>query len=171
MYRRPSQQLIKPLSIPPTIASIMAANTDDARRLNSAILGVSKEVLAVLMMKIVQDHPSMRDFVEGHLLVNENQVPRPGTPSDSDNDLEDSDNSDDCDESEASEKKVTAVPDSTTQAGPKRMRTRYSTCSNCKEEFDVSENTRKSCSYHPCMLPLCSLSNIVLSDYRLLRAG
>jgi hypothetical protein len=36
-----------------------------------------------------------------------------------------------------------------TTTGPKRMRTRYANCINCKEEFDVSENTKKSCSYHP----------------------
>ncbi len=131
----------------------MAATTDDSRRLNAAILSVSKEVLAVLMMKICQDHPSIRDFVEGHLLVNESQVPRPGRPVDSDRDSEDSDDSDDSDESdesEATEKKVTAVPE-LTQAGPKRLRMRYAICINCKEEFDVSENTRKSCSYHPGM--------------------
>ena len=124
----------------------MAATTDDARQLNAAILGVSKEVLAVLMMKICQDHPSIRDFVERHLLVNESQVPWPGSLVDSDGDSEDSDESD---ESEASEK-VTTVPE-LTQAGPKRLRMRYAICINCKEEFDVSENTRKSCSYHPGM--------------------
>lgn len=125
----------------------MAATTDDARQLNGAILGVSKEVLAVLMIKICQDHPSIREFVEGHLLVNESQVPRPGSPVDSDSDLEDSEDSDD-DDSDVDEKRTSAVPEPT-QAGPKRLRMRYATCINCKEEFDVSENTRKSCSYHP----------------------
>lgn len=72
----------------------MAATADDARQLNAALLSVSKEVLAVLMMKICQDHPSIRNFVEGQLLVNESQVPRPGCPVGSDRDSEDSDESD-----------------------------------------------------------------------------
>ncbi|KAJ5127046.1 hypothetical protein N7448_007825 [Penicillium atrosanguineum] len=34
-------------------------------------------------------------------------------------------------------------------AGTKRPVSRYERCGNCKEEFDVTENSKTSCRYHP----------------------
>ncbi|KAL2846145.1 hypothetical protein BJY01DRAFT_213503 [Aspergillus pseudoustus] len=34
-------------------------------------------------------------------------------------------------------------------ARPKRVVPRYSFCSNCQQEFDVTENSSKACTYHP----------------------
>ncbi|KAJ6120668.1 hypothetical protein N7523_004948 [Penicillium sp. IBT 18751x] len=34
-------------------------------------------------------------------------------------------------------------------AGTKRPVARYEQCGNCKQEFDVTENSKTSCRYHP----------------------
>lgn len=36
----------------------------------------------------------------------------------------------------------------------KRLRPRYAICGNCSEEFDVTDNGKKACSYHYGRLPL-----------------
>lgn len=80
--------------------------------------------------------------MKDRLFVNEQEVPQPGTPPDTDGEYgEDSDASDD-------NEKEDARPPPATATGPKRLRTRYAGCINCKEEFDVSTNTKTSCSYH-----------------------
>lgn len=34
------------------------------------------------------------------------------------------------------------------QKAPKRLRPRYATCTNCDQEFDVTDNGKKSCRWH-----------------------
>jgi hypothetical protein len=56
---------------------------------------------------------------------------------------------------DASQRPITTVvlepstPGAKIPKGHKRMRPRYATCANCKEEFDVSCNEKGDCRYHP----------------------
>lgn len=40
--------------------------------------------------------------------------------------------------------------------GVKRLRSRSATCTNCSEEFDVTDNGKDSCVWHPGMFKLAS---------------
>jgi hypothetical protein len=128
----------------------MTDTVNDLAQLNTAIVRVSKEVLISLLWKICEENPSAREFVKDNLFVDENEVPQPGSPRES----YDSGDSDASDDDDNEKENTNSVPATTT--GPKRLRTRYARCTNCKEEFDVSENTKKSCSYHPGMCPFSS---------------
>ena len=117
----------------------MTETANDLSKLNDAIGSVSKETLVSMVVEICRTNASAREFVVDELFVTEDKVPQPGTPCTistvSEGDV-DSDNSGE------------AVPH-LEATGSKRQRTRYAVCVNCKEEFDVTENTRRSCSYHP----------------------
>jgi hypothetical protein len=126
----------------------MTDTTEDLTQLNTAIVRVSREVLISLLWKICETNPPAREFVKGRLFIDENEVPQPGSPPDSLNSGE-SEDSEARDDDENDKENTKPIPATTT--GPKRLRTRYASCINCKEEFDVSENTKKSCSYHPGM--------------------
>ncbi|KAF3388757.1 hypothetical protein F1880_004361 [Penicillium rolfsii] len=119
--------------------------TEDLTQLNTAIVRVSKEVLVSLLWEICETNPSARDFVKGRLFVDENEVPRPGSQPDSVNSRE----SEDSDASDDNNDKVNSKPTATATTGVKRLRTRFAQCTNCNGEFDVTENTKKSCTYHP----------------------
>lgn len=150
----------------------MTDTTEDLTQLNTAIVRVSKEVLISLLWKICETTPSAREFVKGHLFVDENEVPQPRSPPEPNTDGEYSEVSDTSDDEEKEEEEEDVRPTPATTTGAKRVRSRYAKCINCKEEFDVSENTKKSCRYHSGMytstkLPdLCPNLDVTLDHYR-----
>ena len=117
----------------------MTEIANDLSKLNDAIGSVSKETLVSMVVEICRTNPSAREFVIDELFVTEDKVPQPGTPCTISTVSEGDDDSDNSGE---------AVPH-LEATGSKRQRTRYAVCENCKEEFDVTKNTRRSCSYHP----------------------
>lgn len=117
----------------------MTDTTDDElSKLNDAIGRVSKGTLVSMLMVLCRTNLAAREFVMDELFVTENQVPQPGTPCTISTVSECDDDSDDSEE-------AVPPPEAT---GSKRQRTRYAVCVNCEEEFDVTKNTRSSCSYH-----------------------
>ncbi|KAJ5379975.1 uncharacterized protein N7496_002403 [Penicillium cataractarum] len=72
----------------------MTDTIEELPRLNAAIGRVSKEVLAVMLTVLCEKNPTARDFVKGHLFVDENEVPQPGTPPIFESDTEDTDDED-----------------------------------------------------------------------------
>lgn len=80
--------------------------------------------------------------------------PRPKPTSAAEEEGEDTDeNGEDTDqsESESSSKDEAAAAEETrnTVHGLKRLRPRYATCTNCEEEFDITQNESGDCVYHP----------------------
>ena len=68
-----------------------------------------------------------------------------------------------------SDRVVTTIPEKPN----KRMRPRYATCENCKEEFDVTDNDNGDCIFHPGKLSiflLLGLPFLHLRDCNLLTA-
>lgn len=122
----------------------MADNSANLSTLLDAIDKVSKATLISMLGEICSKYPSARAFVRDQLFVNENEVPQPGSPATS------STASDDSDDDNERENTSTSTTTATT-SHPKRLRERYARCSNCLKEFDVAENSRKSCAYHPGM--------------------
>jgi hypothetical protein len=138
----------------------MTDTTDDLSRLDDAIGRISREVLASMIRVICQTNPSAREFVKGQLFVNEDEVPQPGahlSPSEASEVSDDGDDSND--------REIASPPLKSTE--PKRLRPRYAVCMNCNKEFDVSENTRKSCSYHPGMYSVATYPNPISGSVHL----
>ena len=122
----------------------MTDKTEDLITLNDAIRRVTPPVLVSLLKAICETNPSARALVKEHLFVNEATIPQPGLCPKIHPDFayrEDREASDD-------EAKEDAKP-APASTGSKRLRTRYTWCKNCKEEYDVTANTATSCSYHP----------------------
>lgn len=124
----------------------MQVNSDQYIETNAAVFSVSRHVLGRILLDIWEKNPSLRDSINERLFVNENEVPQPGTPPEPNTDGEYSEVSDTSDKEE--EEKDDARPTPATTTGAKRVRRRYAKCINCKEEFDVTENTKRSCTYH-----------------------
>lgn len=76
-------------------------------------------------------------------------------PSDSEDDTENSDDTngeDDGGEEEEEEDGPRALSNGFAvipTSGVKRLRSRFATCTNCSEEFDVTDNGKYSCVWHP----------------------
>ena len=95
-------------------------------------------------------------MASGLLIVEEGKVkhnaPR-GEGSEEEDDEDDSDDDSDDEEEEqedgdeSGEDEIVA-----TTKHSKRSRPRYATCKRCSEEFDVTDNGKQSCVYHPGML-------------------
>lgn len=90
------------------------------------------------------------------LLVPENQVKKlshrraksdEGSDKEEDDSEENSDeNSDDSEDEDDAENGTEVTEAASTKL--KRLRPRYAICENCSEEFDVTDNKKKSCSFH-----------------------
>ncbi|KAI9036442.1 uncharacterized protein KD926_001785 [Aspergillus affinis] len=124
---------------------------DDLKR---AIYSASSATLRSTLEIVCTKDPTFRQKLADLLLVSEDQVP--DVPSDvPPSDYESSEEEPSDEESSAQDAARKQPPRSENPNGPqqvagsKRSMPRYATCTNCKEEFDVTENTRKSCVYHP----------------------
>lgn len=121
----------------------MADTPDD---LTGTITRASKEVLAAMAIGLCQKDPSASEFMKNWLFVNEAEVPQTGTINSGNEASEDG--NDQNNPQPPFKNDITSLLNGN---GPKRLRTRYAVCYNCEIEYDVSQNTRTSCSYHPGM--------------------
>ncbi|KAK2736321.1 hypothetical protein FQN55_001707 [Onygenales sp. PD_40] len=116
--------------------------SDTQKKLEIAVGDVSDSRLRTLMIDLCDSFPDAKKWLEKELLTTEEEIPR-REESESDVDEEESEESQsDVDEEEADTTK-------TKSADLKRLRPRYVICENCDEEFDVLDNSKESCWYHP----------------------
>jgi hypothetical protein len=162
---------------------------DGSERLQDAIDRLSTRRLARLCQNLCAKNPSARTFFEAHLFVEEDKVPgpklpepenlrpfghKPGPEDENDDDDEESyeDDGNDGDDKE-NEKSVASEP-ARKPKSLKRIRPRFAVCTNCKEEFDVAENTQESCNYHSGMtlnIPWKASAMMLILNYRQILSG
>lgn len=83
--------------------------------------------------------------------MDEAEVRQPGSPPVDDDDRDDGEDSEENEVSDESEESADEKDAVSISRCPRveRLRPRHAHCMNCHEEFDVTQNTRKSCFYHP----------------------
>lgn len=119
----------------------MTNSVCDASRLNAAIDRLSRDKLVSITKSICEKSSATRELFLDSLFVDESEVPNSGathTPGASTTD------------NNEIEREITFAA-KTVNLKRSRELEKYDLCVNCKEEFDVTENTPKSCSYHPGM--------------------
>ncbi|PGH32947.1 hypothetical protein GX50_04229 [[Emmonsia] crescens] len=100
----------------------MAATASEAKQLERAIHSASKELLQRLMADDVEKYQVFTDTDETEI---------------------DSKTSGNDDSKNTGEKRKSA------SSNKKELRLRHAICENCDEEFDILNNTKESCCYHP----------------------
>ncbi|KAJ5752918.1 hypothetical protein N7520_009835 [Penicillium odoratum] len=122
--------------------------TIDEGVLDFSIETASSTVLRVLLRSICETIPEAKTKVVQHLLVAKNLVPVVPTkdPLSYHSDLDEDSESD---TESNSESDTESKPDTRAPAQLLGKRPRYSKCKNCEKEFDVLENSKKACRYHP----------------------
>ncbi len=156
--------------------------------LKHAILDAQPERLRVTLQHICNDLPEAFRIARSLLLVPQSQVKHKtidrrnrlgddtdqdededeedsSEPSDDENDSEDSDDasggsSSDKEEEEEDRPRVLSNEVTSIQTNSvKRLRPKFATCTNCSEEFDVTDNGKYSCTWHPGMFEPASPDN------------
>lgn len=156
--------------------------------LKHAILDAQPERLRVTMQQICNSSPEAFQLARGLLLVPEEQVMHKtidrknrteddadqdededeedgSETSDEEDDSEDSDDADGesgGDEEEEEEDRPRGFSNGVTSIqtnGVKRLRPKFATCTNCSEEFDMTDNGKYSCIWHPGMSEPASPNN------------
>ncbi|KAH8425137.1 uncharacterized protein LDX57_002886 [Aspergillus melleus] len=119
-----------------------APEHDPMDDLNHAIDSTSSDMLRSILVAVCKTDPSVRQTLADLLLVSVHQVPNvpSGIPA--------SDYGS-ADEEEKQPAKSEKPGDQQQTTGSKRSLPRYATCASCGKEFDVTENTKNSCTYHP----------------------
>ena len=171
LYNRPYHNLIMPVEFvdltqspvvrtPPKVEKI-----DPAAVLERAIDNVSKDTLRRVVKTLCRTQPLAARFLEDQLLASGPAIKdyeNVSTDEESEEDEEDEEDEEEQGTDEDNEKddgEEEAKPSKTTQnskgqplaqvAGQKRMRSRFATCEQCEEEFDITENHREACEWHP----------------------
>lgn len=117
--------------------------------INDASVGLLKKTL----MQLCDELPAAEEAVAKKLLTVESSVRKDGDSSDeSESELSDSESDLSSDSDAAPKPKKPSTPKKE-KAGAKRMRSRYTFCENCNEEYDVVYNFSDSCLYHPGRCP------------------
>lgn len=157
--------------------------------LKHAILDAQLERLRVTLQHICNDSPEAFRIARSLLLVPEEIVKHKtidrrnrlgddtdqdedededeedsSEPSDDEGDSEDSDDasagsSSDKEEEEDRSRVLSNEVTSIQSHGVKRLRPKFATCTNCSEEFDVTDNGKYSCTWHPGMFEPASPDN------------
>ena len=138
----------------------------------AAITDAEPERLRVTLQRICNFSPDAFGIAKSLLLIPEEQVKYKtidrkngidddadqdeedgSEPSDSEEDTESSDDTNGENDDSGDEEEEEEVPqirsNGVAAIGVKRLRSRFATCTNCSEEFDVTENGRYSCVWHP----------------------
>ncbi|CAF9940556.1 MAG: hypothetical protein ALECFALPRED_008713 [Alectoria fallacina] len=160
---------MSPTIVDSTASSPAATRLSDELALKTAILHSQPERLRVTLQETCNSSPEAFLIARSLLLVPEEQVKhkaidrRNRTEDDADQDDEDEDeDEEDCDdaygeEDDGGDKKeeedrprVFSDGVAVTQTnGVKRLRPKFATCTNCSGEFDVTDNGKDSCIWHP----------------------
>lgn len=162
----------------PTIVDLTASNPEELPIrgiLTAAIMNAEPERLRATLQKVCNSSPEAFRIAKSLLLVPEKQVKhktidrRNRTEDDADQDededeedsSEPSDNEDDSEHSDDTdgeddggdeveeEEDSPRVVSNGVANGVKRLRSRYATCTNCSEAFEVTDDGRYSCVWHP----------------------
>ena len=102
----------------------------------------------------------------------ENDKDSDSEAEDSEDEVEDEDEGDESDESTSANDVISTEPSrggyhnihenrgvsGQVPTGLKRLRSRYAECHNCSEEFDVTQNQKHDCIWHPGKLSTCFLT-------------
>lgn len=167
----------------PTIVDLTTSNPEELPIrgiLTAAIMNAEPERLRATLQEVCNSSPEAFRIAKSLLLVPEKQVKHKtidrrnrteddadqdededeedsSEPSDNEDDSEhsdDTDGEDDSGDEVEEEEDGPRVVSNGVANGVKRLRSRYATCTNCSEEFEVTNNGEYSCVWHPGMLEL-----------------
>ncbi|KKZ68490.1 hypothetical protein EMCG_05849 [[Emmonsia] crescens] len=124
----------------------MAAKASEAKQLERAIHSASKELLQRLMAGLCNQFPDVRKNLATRLLTTQDDVEEYQVFTDADETEIDSEASGNDDDSKNTGEKRKSASSNKTE-----LRLRHAICENCDEEFDILNNTKESCCYHPCI--------------------
>ena len=165
-----SPTIVDMTALNPALVTGVTDEPPEEEVLKTAIQIAQPERLRVTLQHICNSSPDAFQIARSLLLVPEKQVKhrtidrrnRIGDDADEDEDEEDSseasdneddsENSDDAsgeeeeEEEEVEEDNGVTVPQT---KGVKRLRSKFATCINCSDEFDVTDNGKYSCTWHP----------------------
>lgn len=154
--------------------------------LHSAINRAQPSRLRVILQQICDNNVNAAQMAEELLLASEEEATRKmvdrknksadydETDEEEDDDEEESeesdkdedDSEDDGEDNDGSDVKANKTKGLFAPPAPnvKRLRSRYATCANCSEEFDVTFNSREDCIWHPgTLFPSYTLKSTSLS--------
>jgi len=150
--RQPLNPIQNNVHLPP-ISSLLP-QTDLPAPLIEALHKASAKRVRGLLMKVCREHPDAKALVQRKFLVPKREVVPYHADSESENaeespsEVEESDS-----ESEAPTGYVASAAPSLKRKAEavedRELFPRFARCENCKEEFDVTENERGDCIWHP----------------------
>ncbi|KAH8704078.1 hypothetical protein BGW36DRAFT_458210 [Talaromyces proteolyticus] len=114
--------------------------------LDQAFAAAPRWVLHDILKELFREVGPAREIITKKLVITEDQAQCGENNSSGEGDTsEDLETSDDSDASSEEQEVTSAAP----KTSSKRLRPRYAWCINCEKDFDTTENTKKSCRYHP----------------------
>ena len=144
-------------SPPRPVATVLhdAINTAHESRIRLALRNacdISGEVSRVVQEMLLVPEEKVKYRIVEKDLNSEGDVDE--DESDEEEDDEDEDEDEDDEEEESKHKDTSHQTNGVSAPSLKRLRPRYAFCVNCKEEFDVADNEKDSCVWHPGIIPL-----------------
>ena len=133
----------------------------DLNLLNRTIKSTRPELLHSLLEVFCKENNMAAEWLGSKLLVLEEAVTR-RPAGEMDSKTEDF-GDEEVVKSEAEEQ--SPAPSKVKLGGTKRTRSRYTTCKNCEQEYDVTENAKNCCAWHPGELEMRDLDVPYLSDF------
>ncbi|OJD11156.1 hypothetical protein AJ78_08018 [Emergomyces pasteurianus Ep9510] len=121
----------------------MATDPSRARLLERAIRTASKELLQNLMVDLCNESRDVYKKLTPQLLTTRDEIEKHQLSTDTDETEIDSEGGDNA-HAEEEAKSLNAA-----SSIKNKLRLRYAICSNCDEEFDILNNSKESCCYHP----------------------
>ena len=107
--------------------------------LQESIQSINADRLRNLVQRLCEENVAVVEWLGKHLVVQEDDAKRKGKPK---NNLK---RKLEVAGSAAAEE---TLVDARSTSGQKRLQSRYVMCSQCDEEYDVTENSAESCSWH-----------------------
>ncbi|RAH71709.1 uncharacterized protein BO66DRAFT_400146 [Aspergillus aculeatinus CBS 121060] len=146
-------------------ASMTILYPDMDNQLQYTINTTSAGHLRRVLTRICAAIPEARGLIASELLVPEDKIPVPTSDDDrsirsddSEDEYDDEEDVDDDDENSSNQSQISGANNKRKREGStsiadldnpqKRFKPRYAYCIHCEEEYDLTENTNKSCRWH-----------------------
>lgn len=147
------------------IATLNITNSDESlTQFNEALGDAPPSRLQHIIRDVCRLLPAALPIVADFLLVSEEQVPGPDDPV-SDSEVIANANATANVDTATDESRAAAPQPKKRARARARIRARYAVCVNCEVEYDVTENSRGSCCFHPGMCAILDW-DAMLMDYR-----
>lgn len=147
------------------MATLNITNSDEfLTQFNEALGDAPPSRLQHIIRDICRLLPAALPIVADFLLVSEEQVPGPDDPV-SDSEVIANANATANVDTATDESRAAAPQPKKRARARARIRARHAVCVNCEVEYDVTENSRGSCCFHPGMCAILDW-DAMLMDYR-----